>query len=232
MKYAIYGAGSLGTVLGAYISKKGINIDLINRNIAHVEALNKNGAKITGGIEMTVPVRAFTTDEVTDGYDIVFLLTKQQQNKEASVFIKNHLSENGIVVTLQNGIPEPDLEKYFGKEKVIGCTVEWGATLKSPGVCEFTSDPSPEKLSFRTGHNRYVPKEMFDAATGLLSVMGPVHISDNFMGDRWSKLLINATFGSDKKIAVHAAIFSCISDASSAVLSFFFFGRVRSSFPV
>ena len=35
-RYAIYGAGSLGTVLGAYITKNGGQIDLINRNRAHV----------------------------------------------------------------------------------------------------------------------------------------------------------------------------------------------------
>lgn len=32
-RYAIYGAGSLGTELGAYITKNGSQIDLINRNI-------------------------------------------------------------------------------------------------------------------------------------------------------------------------------------------------------
>ena len=56
-KYAIYGAGSLGTVLGAYITKNGGEIDLINRNKAHVAALNEHGARITGTVEMTVPVK-------------------------------------------------------------------------------------------------------------------------------------------------------------------------------
>jgi 2-dehydropantoate 2-reductase len=39
MRVAIYGAGSLGTILGAYISKGGVAIELINRNKAHIEAL-------------------------------------------------------------------------------------------------------------------------------------------------------------------------------------------------
>ena len=52
MKACIYGAGSLGTVLGAYITKNGGEIDLINRNKAHVEALNKNGAKIIGTVDV------------------------------------------------------------------------------------------------------------------------------------------------------------------------------------
>ena len=32
MRVAIYGAGSLGTILGAFISKGGAAIELINRN--------------------------------------------------------------------------------------------------------------------------------------------------------------------------------------------------------
>ena len=40
IRNAIYGAGSLGTILGAYITCKGGRIDLINRNVKHVEALS------------------------------------------------------------------------------------------------------------------------------------------------------------------------------------------------
>jgi len=43
MRSAIYGAGSLGTVLGAWMSEAGIPVDLINRNRAHVEALRNRG---------------------------------------------------------------------------------------------------------------------------------------------------------------------------------------------
>ena len=42
MRIAIYGAGSLGTVLGACLTKNGVPVDLVNRNRAHVEALRKN----------------------------------------------------------------------------------------------------------------------------------------------------------------------------------------------
>lgn len=194
MRYAIYGAGSLGTVLGAFISKAGQDIELINRNEEHVKALNEHGAVITGGLEMTVPVRAITPDMIEGKYDIVLLMTKQQQNEEAFRIISSCLSEDGTVVTLQNGIPEPSLEEYFGPGKVMGCTVEWGATLKGPGVCEFTSDPSPEKLSFQTGKPEALPREKFDETVKLLELMGPVHVSDNFIGVRWSKLLVNAVF--------------------------------------
>ena len=48
MRTAIYGAGSLGTILGAYISKAGVPVELVNRNKSHVEALNSNGAHVVG----------------------------------------------------------------------------------------------------------------------------------------------------------------------------------------
>ena len=56
MKIAIYGAGSLGTILGAYLSKAGLEVDLITRNQEHVKAVNQNGAHVTGTTEMIVPV--------------------------------------------------------------------------------------------------------------------------------------------------------------------------------
>ena len=43
MRIAIYGAGSLGTILGAFISRAGEKIELINRNKAHVAALQSKG---------------------------------------------------------------------------------------------------------------------------------------------------------------------------------------------
>ena len=35
MRIAIYGAGSLGTILGAYLAKAGKDVELITRNKAH-----------------------------------------------------------------------------------------------------------------------------------------------------------------------------------------------------
>ena len=69
MRAAIYGAGSLGTILGAYISKAGVAIDLINRNKAHIEALQTRGAQVVGTVQMTQPVTAYTPDESARGAD-------------------------------------------------------------------------------------------------------------------------------------------------------------------
>ena len=53
MRAVIYGAGSLGTILGAFITKAGGSIELVNRNAAHVKALQEDGAKVVGTVEFT-----------------------------------------------------------------------------------------------------------------------------------------------------------------------------------
>jgi 2-dehydropantoate 2-reductase len=192
MRVAIYGAGSLGTILGAYISRGGEKIELINRNKAHVEALKTRGAHITGTVQFVQPVEAYTPAEMSGKYDIVFLMTKQQHNAEVVAMLKDYLAEDGVLVTFQNGLPELQIADIIGEERVIGCTVAWGATMQQAGVCELTS--SPDALSFSLGSISATRNHHFDKVKQLLELMGKVDVEDNFIGSRWSKLLINASF--------------------------------------
>lgn len=191
-RYAIYGAGSLGTVLGAFITKNGGEVDLINRNKAHVDLLNQKGAKIIGTVDMTVPVKAITPDMMEGKYDVIVLLTKQLFNKEVVTMLKDYLSDEGVIVTLQNGIPEPGIAEIVGANHTMGCAVEWGAALIEPGVCELTSDK--DSLSFHMGKMEGITDKQSKMVKDLLQLMCPVHEEENLMGARWSKLLINATF--------------------------------------
>ena len=192
MRIAIYGAGSLGTILGAFISKAGINIELINRNKAHVEALQTMGAQITGTVKFTQKVTAYTPNEMSGLYDIIFLMTKQQHNKDVVQLLKNYLTSDGVLVTFQNGLPEILIAEILGEEHVLGCTVAWGATLQAPGICELTS--APDALSFSLGAISRNRSKHFNKVKELLELMGKVEVEENFIGTRWSKLLINAAF--------------------------------------
>ncbi|MBR4851533.1 MAG: ketopantoate reductase family protein [Tidjanibacter sp.] len=192
MRVAIYGAGSLGTILGAYISKAGEKIELINRNKAHIEALQTKGAQVTGTVQFTQPVVAYTPDEMSGEYDIIFLMTKQQHNAEVVAMLKDYLAADGVLVTFQNGLPEMQIAEILGAERVLGCTVAWGATLQGPGVCELTSEP--DALSFALGAITPEKNKHFARVKELLELMGTVEVEENFIGTRWSKLLINAAF--------------------------------------
>ena len=192
MRVAIYGAGSLGTILGAFISKAGVPIELINRNKAHVEALQTKGAQVVGTMNFNQPVVAYTPDQMSGTYDILFLMTKQQHNAEVVQMLKGFLASDGVLVTFQNGLPEMQIADVLGEERVLGCTVAWGATMQSPGVCELTSEP--DALSFSLGAVSEKKSKHFAKVKELLEKMGTVDVEENFLGTRWSKLLINAAF--------------------------------------
>ncbi len=192
MRIAIYGAGSLGTVLGAYLTKNGVRVDLINRNKEHIKALKENGAHITGTVEMTVPVSAMLPEEMTGRYDVFFLMTKQLNNRETVAFLRDYLADDGVIATLQNGIPEDSVAEIVGPERTIGITVEWGATMTVPGESRLTSDP--DSLSFHMGRMVGIPESKLEEVKHILEHMCPVEIEDNLPGARWSKLLINAAF--------------------------------------
>lgn len=200
MRIAIYGAGSLGTVLGAFIAKNspssgldlGSGVELYNRNKSHVEALRKNGAIIDGEISFNQSVLAFLPSEMKGEFDYIFLMTKQLENDTVVRFLSEHLKADGAICTTQNGLPEPAIAEIIGDDRTLGCTIGWGATMKENGHSTLTS--SKDRLCFEIGAISEGGKRHLETVKAILELMGPVTVSDNFIGSRWSKLLINATF--------------------------------------
>lgn len=190
-RMAIMGAGSLGTVLGAYLSKAGLKVDLIDAYKDHVDALNKNGAKVVGTVDMVVPVNALTPDQMEGEYDIFFYIAKQTVNATAVPQMAKHLAKDGVIVTLQNGIPEYPIAEVVGKERVVGCPVGWGATFKGPGVSELTSDPA--HMEFDIGEFEGGETPRLKEIQEILTKMCPTHILPNLLGVRWTKVLVNST---------------------------------------
>ena len=190
MRTMIYGAGALGTVLGAYIARAGKQVDLVNRNRAHVTALKERGAHVTGTVDFVQPVCALLPEELTGQYDITILMTKQQKNADVIAFLQPFLKEDGALCTCQNGMPEPAIAEAIGADRTLGCAIAWGATFKGEGVSELTSDPSA--LTFSLG--AYGKGNHLADVKALFECMGTVVVEQNFIGARWSKLLINSAF--------------------------------------
>jgi len=192
MNIAIYGAGSLGTVLGAFLARANIDADLISRNEDHITALQKNGAKISGTVNFQIPVTALLPNQMNKKYDYIFLLTKQQENASVVPALVSYLKSDGVLCTFQNGIPEYEIESIIGRDKTYGCAVGWGAELVHNGEARLTSDLCA--LTFSLGQFGNTNTKKLEEIKHILEVMGPVKIEDNFLGARWSKLLINCAF--------------------------------------
>ncbi|MCD8307093.1 MAG: 2-dehydropantoate 2-reductase [Clostridia bacterium] len=193
MRAAIYGAGAMGTILGAYITKNGGKIDLITRNIEHVRGLRTEGAHVMGQADFTVPVTAYTPEEMSGMYDVIFLMTKQRENTAICEFLTHYLAEDGVICTTQNGLPEPSVAAVVGEERTLGCAVSWGATNLGGGIAELTS--KPDKMTFSLG-TLYGDNPRMRAVANILSRAGKVKIEENFIGARWAKLSVNCAFSS------------------------------------
>lgn len=200
-RVAIYGAGAMGTVLGAYLSAGGQEVDLISRNTAHIEGLQKYGARIECaaiGKEFTVPVKAFTPDEMQGQYDVIFLMTKQRENVKTLEFLKKYLTEGGVVCTTQNGLPEESVASVLGYEKTYGAAVTFGAKFIGGGKAALTSMPSA--MSMRVGgylNDNSKTDMLVDVLSAGKILSGNenfVSATDNLAGARWSKLAVNAAF--------------------------------------
>lgn len=195
MRVAINGVGSLGTIIGALMTHKGKAVDLIDANPEIVNTLNAKGATITGFMELNVPVKAYTPEQMTGKYDLVFLLNKQTVNDVVLKHLQRFLHEESIVCTLQNGVPEESVAAILGKERTIGGAVGFGATWLEPGVSMLTTGKEAvEKFAFEIGEMDGVVRPRLTKVQEYLQCVGRTEILTDLMGIRYSKVLMNATF--------------------------------------
>jgi 2-dehydropantoate 2-reductase len=137
MRFLIWGAGAIGGTIGAYLARAGHDITLVDRAADHVEAINKDGLKIIGPVdEFTVHVPAFTPDTITGQFEHILLCVKAQDTAGAARVLLPHVSADGYVVSAQNGLNELVISEIVGRERTIGCFVNFGADYMEPGVIQ------------------------------------------------------------------------------------------------
>lgn len=192
MRIALVGAGAIGTILGARMSKAGEDIVLADTYADHVKALNSKGATLSGHLNETIPVKAASPDQLEGTYDLLIMLTKQTALRESLQSLRKHTHEGTLVLTLQNGIPEDIAREFFALDKVWGGGVEFSATFAGPGCSELTCDPS--NLAITIGRlDGTVPPEA-EQLKRCFAGLADCHITDNLLGMRYTKLTDNSVF--------------------------------------
>lgn len=224
MRIAIVGCGAMGTVMGAYLTKNGCPVDMVDSYQAHVDALNQSGAHIVGMVDLVVPVRAMTPEQMEGIYDLVFLFTKQTANDQVLPALLPHLNEDSTVCTLQNGVPEPYVAAHVGEKRTVGGTVLWGATFVSPGVSELTQNIEKNDHLFEIGEMDGSTGPRIQKVADVLSCMGrPAKVTDQLMASRWGKLINNACMSGMS--AVCGATFGQVLDDPTARACLSYLGR-------
>ncbi len=189
MRIAVVGAGSLGTVVGALLTRGGLDVVMVDAREETVRALNENGARITGNLDVTQPVRAVSPDGMEGVYDLVVYITKSTYDEQALPQVLPHLGEDSVILTLQNGVPEEKVASFVGRERTLGGAVLWSAEQVSPGVSRMTSDP--DQMGYEIGELDGRITERLEEVKGVLDHAGMGMITSNLTGTRWTKLLFN-----------------------------------------
>ena len=105
-----------------------------------------------------------------------------------------HLAPHGFVASLQNGINESRIAAIVGVERTVGVGISTiGANATEPGeVVRTSSRGGSAHTVFRVGEidGRMTPR--IAALVELLNLVDSAKATDNLMGERWSKLVINS----------------------------------------
>jgi 2-dehydropantoate 2-reductase len=134
----VWGAGAIGGTVGAYLARAGESVLFVDRAADHVAALARDGLQITGPIEQfRIGAPAVTPADLKGKFDTVFLCTKAPDTAAAVEALAPFVTDDGSVVSLQNGLNEYLIAAKLGEQRTIGAFINFGADYLSPGVVHF-----------------------------------------------------------------------------------------------
>lgn len=134
MKIAIIGAGAMGSIYGAYLSKQH-EVFLIDKNKAIVEKINQDGVILQeDGKDTVYHPAACITSQGLGKMDLVILFVKALYSKSALVENRGIIGDKTCLMTLQNGSGHEDiLQEAAPLERIIIGTTEDNGCVLSPG---------------------------------------------------------------------------------------------------
>ena len=182
----IVGTGALATLFGGRLAAAGVYVKMLGTWKDALHAIQERGVVIQGGKGngSTYPVEATDNPQDCKGTLQALVLVKSWQTTRAAEQLSICLAENGLALTLQNGLGNLEiLEEHLGPDRAaIGVTTT-GAHLAEPGVVK---DGGSGGISIGEHPRIWAMVELLRQAGFSVEV-----ISDT-LGLQWGKAIINA----------------------------------------
>ena len=182
----IVGTGALATLFAARLAERGHDITMLGTWDAGLEALTRDGARLadSSGHERAYPVRVTRDPRAARGAKYAFVLVKSWQTERAAGQLADCLAEDGLAVTLQNGLGNDEiLSRALGRERVALGVTTTGATLLGPGLVR----AGGEGVVSLEAHPRVSQVESALTGAGF-----PVEVVADAKSLVWGKLVVNA----------------------------------------
>jgi len=198
-KILFVGAGAIGSYLGAFLSRAGHAVTLVDAWAEQVDTIDRQGIAVTGPHDpFTARPRAVHLHEaqrLPRDFDVAFVAMKVYDTEWATQLAVRHLSPEGVVVSSQNCWPDPRVAAVAGAGRSLGLIMsKIGVACWRPGEVERGMERGGNKGHdvFRVGEHdgRITPRAQELAE--MLKVVDGALVTDNLWGERWSKLSANS----------------------------------------
>jgi 2-dehydropantoate 2-reductase len=198
-KLLFVGAGAVGSYIGAFLSRAGHDVTVIDAWADQVEALRRQGIAVSGPHDpFTAHPKAVHLHEaqrLPRDFDFVFIALKVYDTAWAAQLALRHAAPDGVIVSSQNCWPDPIVAAVTGAQRTVGVIMaRIGVALWKPGAVErgMEKGQSQGHDVFRVGeHDGRITARAKELAE-MLSVIDGSQVSDNLWGERWSKLCANS----------------------------------------
>jgi len=196
MKFAVMGTGGVGGFFGGKLAKAGEDVWFVARG-EHLETMKSRGLSVysTEG-DFSIPPSSITDDLNKIGaVDVVLFCVKSYDTESAAQKLTPLLSENTIIISLQNGIDnEEKIQRHVTAGTVYGGLANIFSTITAPGVV--TETGGPKKIIF----GPLTPPSSNDLrGQKILDVMRNAGInaslSSDIRSDMWKKFVFISAVG-------------------------------------
>ncbi|MBI4706053.1 MAG: 2-dehydropantoate 2-reductase [Deltaproteobacteria bacterium] len=186
-------AGAVGGVVAAGLIELGVPVTLLTGSPLVADAIGARGLLVRGEPGRSA-VRAQALIALATGgtpFDYVLLCGRAREAEAAAAQVRPALAEQGILVCLQDAPCEERIASVSGGAAVAGAVVGWTAHTIEPGIYERTSAGGFVLGPLDAGAD----EARLAALARLLETVGPVRLTRNLRGARWSKLALACAAG-------------------------------------
>ncbi len=120
MRIAVLGAGAMGSWFGGHLALQDNTVQLLTTNSAHHQAITKNGLILKSPVdEQCVNVSASSPKDIQAPVDLVLLMTKTFQTKDAMASIEAAIDKDSHILSLQNGLGNAEtIGQFVSAERI------------------------------------------------------------------------------------------------------------------
>ncbi|MFA5561659.1 MAG: 2-dehydropantoate 2-reductase [Eubacteriales bacterium] len=189
MRSLIVGSGAIGGTTAAFLTEAGEDITLLCHREETAQNLRESGLRITGKCgEKQVRLSAVGSPEALSGsFDYIMIVTKAYDMPRAAESVLPWLAEDGLMVSVQNGMCIDELAAIAGKARSAACIVSFSATFVEDGHVDFTGEGG-----YLIGRVNNAVDEKLLTLAACLSKAAPAQTTNRIMDHIYSKLIINA----------------------------------------